>query len=241
MTACSVQIPKLIVRVRFPSPAPRKKPQLTPLSIGGAFRSTASHNPIRAISVQLACWHGQDQVPGESPPLFLPSSPEHCSPPATSASSGKSATTLACRGRSHERREWGLTPSHGRRRLTAVNEANRSRVASGGSHAHCSAPHNPGDHRISRPGRYRTRRTGRGDGSWHQRPDRVRPTDPDRRCRRLHRQPGRDDTLSRCRSSIRPRTSGFRPGLPTGASCLICHIFRFDSVGESAAVPARHR
>ena len=34
------------------------KPQLTPLSIGGAFRSTATHDPIRAISVQLACWRG---------------------------------------------------------------------------------------------------------------------------------------------------------------------------------------
>ena len=32
------------------------KPQLTPLSIDGAFRSTAPHDPIRAISVQLACW-----------------------------------------------------------------------------------------------------------------------------------------------------------------------------------------
>ena len=34
------------------------KPQLTPLSIGGGLRSTATHGPIRAISVQLACWHG---------------------------------------------------------------------------------------------------------------------------------------------------------------------------------------
>src|SRR6266536_4589667 len=34
------------------------KPQLTPLSIGGAARSTATHSPVRAINVQLACWHG---------------------------------------------------------------------------------------------------------------------------------------------------------------------------------------
>jgi hypothetical protein len=51
------RLPKLIVRVRFPSPL-REKPQLTPLSIDGAFRSTATHDPIRAISVQLACWRG---------------------------------------------------------------------------------------------------------------------------------------------------------------------------------------
>ena len=32
------------------------KPQLTPLSIGGGLRSTATHGPIRAIGVQSACW-----------------------------------------------------------------------------------------------------------------------------------------------------------------------------------------
>ena len=34
------------------------KRQVTPLSIGAVARSTASHGPVRAINVQLACWHG---------------------------------------------------------------------------------------------------------------------------------------------------------------------------------------